>query len=743
MTITTINWNFRKDLYLVKGPALHVLLSLITHANGNMRAWPSIKTLHKETGYSNKPIVEALKQLEKISAIVKVPFDKRMEVEQHLHKRKAVYQLTGMYAFDDIKGEYLLLNALPPEAIESLLITLKSLSFSQKIGKSVVCEILQCEISESTHKGSTGSSKGGTEKKSILSPKSGDDSTALEDDSSHDDYAELNCDCGKPFRYASNHRTCSHYGLSRQDVLERDDCPECGTVLIVNADGICKNCGCHRAVAPAITCPVCSLEVNHGHDYLHTPDGITHVACLDDSEQVGPMEDDDSAFLAKVYGDATDSSCVEDATIVCDHEHECSTCTKFDGSDIVQPSENIEQLTPKMAAVLEKMARVSTSYHIVGDKPESRFVIGRLQSDGYIVAFAGGWRVTTTGRAALEAYRAQQKPTMTELARFTEETITRHSDYAPNNLMVECCQRCEMLLTLYHWNESELQALCRSCYKRFEAQQSKDSSGPEQLETPNTAGEFVLDMTEEEKAELKKKLKKLADEHSPTGPFITVVTEWPQAEQALIIFTEDELKQLATAFVYGHVSVADYNREICAGLEAKGYLKVRGQSKGKPTSYKLQTVAQTLCENPSDDLAQEIKRKQDVRATVEGRKAEAKKKRRKNKDKAPPDITTMPEIQDVAEALCDIHFDMTFSLIDDSDKRTIVTLANKYRNQGADTGKKVRQIHDHYREQDWYKGLSIWGLTNNMRIQQALAAMGKVDAVEQDKPFTIEEEIEG
>jgi len=132
-----------------------------------MRAWPSIKKLVRETGYSNKPIVEGIQQLERISAIVKVPYNKRMELEKPLHKRKAVYQLTGMYSFGDVKGEYLLLDALPPESIESLLSTLKSLSFNPPSGKSVVCEILQSKILESTHEGST-VVKGGTKKKSIF-----------------------------------------------------------------------------------------------------------------------------------------------------------------------------------------------------------------------------------------------------------------------------------------------------------------------------------------------------------------------------------------------------------------------------------------------------------------------------------------------------------------------------------------------------------------------------------------------
>jgi hypothetical protein len=218
-----------------------------------------------------------------------------------------------------------------------------------------------------------------------------------------------------------------------------------------------------------------------------------------------------------------------------------------------------------------------------------------------------------------------------------------------------------------------------------------------------------------------------------------VPTETPAQSQPL---TEDELKQLATAFVEGYVPVADYNREICKGLLDKTLLKMRGQGKGRITSYELTHIGERLCQNPLDGLGEEIQRKRDVKAIVEARKAEAKKKRRKKKDKAPPDIVTMPEIQEIAEALCDIHFSTTFSLIEDSDKHTIVSLAHTYRNQGADTAKKVKQIHEHYKRHDWYKQLSIWGLTKNMRIQQALAELAKSKSAEQDKPFEIEE-IEG
>jgi hypothetical protein len=181
MTITTLNWDFRNDLHIIKGAALPALLSLILHANGNMRAWPSIKTICKESGYSNQPVIEGLKQLEKISAIVKVPYEKRMELESKLHKRKTIYQLTGMYSVDGEIKFYLLMNSMPSESIESLKTILNNLEFSDNQAKSVISEILDSKSLESKHKGST-VIKGSIEEKDIK-----DISAKKADSANHDD----------------------------------------------------------------------------------------------------------------------------------------------------------------------------------------------------------------------------------------------------------------------------------------------------------------------------------------------------------------------------------------------------------------------------------------------------------------------------------------------------------------------------------------------------------------------------
>lgn len=54
---------FRDYLHYLKGAKLHVFLAICLHANENGWAWPSVKLLEKETGYSGGTINDALNEL--------------------------------------------------------------------------------------------------------------------------------------------------------------------------------------------------------------------------------------------------------------------------------------------------------------------------------------------------------------------------------------------------------------------------------------------------------------------------------------------------------------------------------------------------------------------------------------------------------------------------------------------------------------------------------------------------------
>jgi hypothetical protein len=201
-------------------------------------------------------------------------------------------------------------------------------------------------------------------------------------------------------------------------------------------------------------------------------------------------------------------------------------------------------------------------------------------------------------------------------------------------------------------------------------------------------------------------------------------------------FTTDQMKQLATAYVNGKCPVADHNRELCRVLEKQGYFKIRGRGKNGVSTYKLSDRGKAICSDPTTALKDLIKLNEDIAA----RKAEkaSKPKPKKKNGKAPQDITTKPEIQGIAEKLCLIHFGTTYKELTDDNKRTIVPLANTYRNQGADTPEKVQQVHDHYKSCDWYEGASPFGFTKNLRIAQALKP-GNGQPQATDKTFSIEE----
>ncbi|MGC8946352.1 MAG: helix-turn-helix domain-containing protein [Anaerolineae bacterium] len=58
-----IDITFREHLHLFKGAKLAVLLAISLHADEDGWAWPSYRTLSRETGYSQDKIRDALSEL--------------------------------------------------------------------------------------------------------------------------------------------------------------------------------------------------------------------------------------------------------------------------------------------------------------------------------------------------------------------------------------------------------------------------------------------------------------------------------------------------------------------------------------------------------------------------------------------------------------------------------------------------------------------------------------------------------
>lgn len=211
----------------------------------------------------------------------------------------------------------------------------------------------------------------------------------------------------------------------------------------------------------------------------------------------------------------------------------------------------------------------------------------------------------------------------------------------------------------------------------------------------------------------------------------------PNDELLRPTFTTDQMKQLATAYVTGKCPVGEHNRELCEVLEKQGYFKVRGRGKNGVTTYKLSDKGKAVCSDPTRSLADMIQLKQEIATRKAEQKSKPKPPKKKN-GKAPQDITTMPEIQGIAEKLCLIHFGTTYKELTDDNKRTIVSLSHIYRNQGADSPQKVQQVHDFCKRFDWYEDASPYGFTKNMWIAKALnSSNGQPQAV--DKTFSIEE----
>jgi len=113
--IRTTHWQLKSHLYYIRSDGekkayearFPVFFHLIMSTNANLRCFVGIEALCRATGYTNKPITEALQWLQDHGAIYNVSKDKRVGIEKRLHANKKVWQLTGKLRVEDQVIEYL------------------------------------------------------------------------------------------------------------------------------------------------------------------------------------------------------------------------------------------------------------------------------------------------------------------------------------------------------------------------------------------------------------------------------------------------------------------------------------------------------------------------------------------------------------------------------------------------------------------------------------------------------------
>lgn len=101
----TIHWQVRNALPILRthdtsGAALYCLIALTSHANQRNRAWPTLKTLERETGYSYPTVQKSVQVLVDLGIVDIVPAKKRVGPEADLHHRHNVYQINDSFSHE-------------------------------------------------------------------------------------------------------------------------------------------------------------------------------------------------------------------------------------------------------------------------------------------------------------------------------------------------------------------------------------------------------------------------------------------------------------------------------------------------------------------------------------------------------------------------------------------------------------------------------------------------------------------
>jgi hypothetical protein len=200
-------------------------------------------------------------------------------------------------------------------------------------------------------------------------------------------------------------------------------------------------------------------------------------------------------------------------------------------------------------------------------------------------------------------------------AGFTKDSITRKSLYSPDGLMSECCQDCEIIVTEYYWNESELQALCLECYsKRCEPQPTDYIGALCEVESDTNVSSGITVIVTENKSEWKPMTKQELKQHLDN--LIPIMEEETKGG-------ESDLSTLE-AYYYQGVIYAGFSCPLCHNMLASDiwYLPLLGRAICEHCLGRLED-AETV--GRRDDKQPKVKKKRSAKQIAADEKYNLKK----------------------------------------------------------------------------------------------------------------------
>jgi hypothetical protein len=203
-----------------------------------------------------------------------------------------------------------------------------------------------------------------------------------------------------------------------------------------------------------------------------------------------------------------------------------------------------------------------------------------------------------------------------------------------------------------------------------------------------------------------------------------------------IAYTKLHKSALAATEVNGYCRSAPHNVGVIDELVSWGLLKKSGKKYIATEKGRKERTGFTI-----DHDAEYIQMIADLRAYNDKQEiAKTKPKTKKKKSKTNDlDLSTKPEIAEITRVLCLEYFKQPYDQLKDAVKLTAIKAAWKWRNQGADTAEKVREVIGHYAGEDWSVQLTIHSLTNNGRIPQALGSIVASRNKPEEREFNIGE----
>lgn len=165
------NWQIRTELHHFKNEGrLAILVCMVLHKNTRNRAYPSVQTLAKETGYKKTAIVAGVQWLLDHYALIPVAYEYRAGDEKKLHKRRNIYQVTGVIELEGKFHRYLHMN---PEQWSGVLEEINAISKGSDFEplKVHISELQNSEPQEGISNSSKGIPKKGVSRKSAKGSK--------------------------------------------------------------------------------------------------------------------------------------------------------------------------------------------------------------------------------------------------------------------------------------------------------------------------------------------------------------------------------------------------------------------------------------------------------------------------------------------------------------------------------------------------------------------------------------------